>query len=72
MNKQFKNPFRKPGLPGFGLEYTETVDAQGRLEEVRTFNTNQLRAVIAMPNVQKTVKLAAERRLRKLERERKK
>lgn len=69
MGKQSKNPFQAKGLPGFGLEHIETVDAQSRLEEVRTFNVGQLRAVIAMPRLQKTVKQAAERRLRKLIRE---
>lgn len=63
------NPFRRLAPPGWGIQFVETIDAQSRLDMVRKFDAEQLRAVISMPGVQKAVRLAAERRLRSLERE---
>jgi len=64
------NPFRESPPDGWkGIEFVETVDAQDRLEKVREFDAEQLRAVMALPGVQKIVRQAAERRLRKLESE---
>lgn len=62
------NPFRHAS--GFrDVPHVETVDAKDRLEAVKSFNAAELRAVIDLPNVQKTVRVAAERRLRKLAKE---
>ncbi|HEY9282345.1 MAG TPA: hypothetical protein VIP46_02725 [Pyrinomonadaceae bacterium] len=59
------NPFLRPDLgPG-----VQTIDAPGRLRLVKTYGPDKLRQVIALPGVQKTVREAAERRLRKLEKE---
>jgi hypothetical protein len=60
------NPFPYKAPPGYGVEYLEAIDAQSRLEKVREFTANQLREVIALPGVQKTIQQAAERRLRKI------
>lgn len=56
-----KNPF----LSGYGGEWT---DAETRLLKVKTMGAEDLRAVLARPDVQVTVRQAAERRLRKLAR----
>lgn len=61
------NPFREKAPPGYPVEYVETYNGQDRIDKVRTFNAEQLRQAIALPGVQKSVKQAAERRLRKLE-----
>jgi hypothetical protein len=53
-----ENPFRN----SLGITY----DVHDRLIELKSFSAKQCRAVIRLPNIQKTVRLAAERRLRKL------
>lgn len=45
----------------------QALDAQSRIHRLREFSPAQLRAVIALPDVQKTVRAAAERRLKQLE-----
>lgn len=60
------NPFQKLAPPGYGITHTEAIDSQSRLDMVRRFNADELRAVISLPGVQKAVRQAAERRLRKL------
>jgi hypothetical protein len=57
------NPFRRMMC---GHE-VEDIVVQSRLDRVREFNAEQLRAVLALDDVQKTVRAAAERRLRQLE-----
>ncbi|HEY0169429.1 MAG TPA: hypothetical protein VGB98_00130 [Pyrinomonadaceae bacterium] len=47
----------------------ETVDTVGRLARIKTFGPEELRQVIALPGVQVTVRIAAERRLKKLEKD---
>jgi hypothetical protein len=65
--RRAKNPFLQAGWGP--LNYTEYIDAQSRIERVRNFNAEECRWVIALPGVQTTVRQAAERRLRKLEKE---
>lgn len=50
----------------------ETLVVEDRLHRIRQgeFSADGLRMIINLPNVQKTVKTAAERRLRKLEKQR--
>jgi len=43
-----------------------TLDGRDRLESIKTFSRAELQAAIHVPGVQKTVRLAAERRLNKL------
>lgn len=43
------------------------MDADSRIRAVRSFDADQCRQALAMPNLQKTVRAAAERRLRMLE-----
>lgn len=57
------NPFQKI-ICG---DWVETFSGEDRLRKIKEFNVEQLRQVIVLPGVQKTVKQAAERRLRKLE-----
>jgi len=66
MNDQ--NPFvnRIPGLHG---EPTYTFDVASRLARVREFNLEQLQQALAVPDLQKTVKTAIARRIRKLSRD---
>ena len=53
-----------------GIGRVQTADARPRTEKVRDSTDSEwLRAVIAWPHTQKTVRLAAERRLRKLARQ---
>jgi hypothetical protein len=57
------NPFLCPDLgPG-----VETIDAEGRLRKVKDFGVEQLRQVLALDGLQKSVRDAAERRLKALE-----
>lgn len=61
-------PFaRKSEYPAFGRDYTVTCDGQDRIRMVKeSTDPDWLRAVIRDRDVQSTVRLAAERRLRKL------
>jgi hypothetical protein len=53
--------------PVFGRDYTVTCDGQDRIRLVRaSTDPDWLRAVLRDRDVQSTVRLAAERRLRKL------
>jgi hypothetical protein len=45
----------------------EYVDAASRLHAVKEFSAEDCRAALKLPDLQKTVRLAVERRLRKLE-----
>lgn len=63
MTEQAINPFRIPRLG----PTVQAIDAQSRLNMVKEFGTEELRAVMGLPDVQKTVRRAAERRLKKLE-----
>lgn len=56
------SPFRC----GDGMQY---VDVDNRLSRVKEMDAEQLRAVVALPGCQKIQALAADRRLRKLEKE---
>lgn len=62
-----KSPFLKPAPKGYPVAAIESVAAEDRLWDLRSMMPEQLRAVIAYPGSQRMVKLAAERRLRKLE-----
>ena len=46
--------------------WSQPCDAESRIFAIRGFNAEQCRKVIAMPDVQKTVRIVAERRLRRL------
>jgi hypothetical protein len=58
-----RNPFQME-LGGYGCE---TVDAGGRLEAVKSFSKMDCRAALKMPDLQKTVRQAIERRLKRME-----
>lgn len=57
---------RNPFLTANDAEY---VDAQSRIEMVKTFSANECRASLELSDLQKTVRLAVERRLRRLAKE---
>lgn len=71
--KPTEAPAAPPANPFLCPEYgpnVQTIDAPGRLRKVKSFGVAELRQVLALPDVQKTVRQAAERRLKKLEKER--
>ena len=65
--REAKNPFLSTGW--CSVDHMEWCDATSRIERVRTFNAEECRWVIALRGVQKTVRQAAERRLRKLQKQ---
>lgn len=59
------NPFLHPsGIPGIGM--LQASDALSRIDAMKSFSEEQLRAVVALPGVQKIVRAAALRRLKKM------
>lgn len=61
------NPF---AVTGFGIpKGVEYLNVDGRMYVVRTADKAALRVILARTDLQKTVRVAAERRLRTLERE---
>lgn len=62
-----KNPWLKPA-PAHYYPVTEVAPtgAEDRKKELKEFNPAKLKAVIAWPGTQKTVRIAAERQLKKL------
>jgi len=56
------NPFAVTSMPG-----CITAGVEDRLYRVKQFNAKEVRAALALPNLEKTVRIACERRLRKLE-----
>jgi hypothetical protein len=62
------NPFECPPIQiGDETFRPMTCDVTGRLEIVRRSDVEALRTILGMQGIQKTVRLAAERRLRALE-----
>jgi hypothetical protein len=59
-----KNPWETGAVCG-GVKVA-WVDAENRMRRVKEANAKKLKAMIKWPDTQKTVRLAAERRLRKL------
>lgn len=62
-----RNPFYSGSFNGRGrggMVHTFAIDAQSRIERVKTMNVAQLLAVRAMTGVQKTVLDAVARRMR--------
>lgn len=64
-----QNPFVS-GVTEFGGRRwpTQAMDVGSRLDALKTFNQEECRAALRLP-VQKTVRAALERRLRKLDKE---
>lgn len=63
-----ENPFRRKAPAYYGREeWVEDGTAYDRIHRLQEFNSEQLRQVLALPNLQTTVRVAAERRLRKLQ-----
>lgn len=48
---------------------TQDFDVSSRLRRVQTFSLAQCRRALSLPGLQKTVRTAVERRIRKLEKE---
>lgn len=63
MGDENKNPFL---YEAYGT-LVGTMNAEDRIRELNKFGEEKLRQVIALPDVQVTVRKAAERRLKKLE-----
>ena len=63
------SPFRRPAPARWNVPYLEVCGVSDRLELVRTMSVKDLERVVAIGwAIQRTVLLAAERRLRKLRR----
>jgi hypothetical protein len=60
-----ENPFKGPR---YGEIQTYTLAAEDRVARVKRFDRRQCLAALALPDLQKTVARAVERRLRQLER----
>lgn len=61
------SPFQKPAPIGWNIPYIEACGVDDRLDLVRTMSVKDLERVVAIGwCIQRTVLLAAERRLRKL------
>jgi hypothetical protein len=58
---------RQPFLVTTRAGICEIVDAESRLEAVKSFSKMDCRAALKMPDLQKTVRLAIERRLKRME-----
>ena len=61
-----KNPWLKPAPERYPVDEIQSVSVDDRCMELKSFGQNKLRAVILWKETQKTVRLAAERRLRNL------
>jgi hypothetical protein len=61
-----QNPFYA-GRAAFGGGPSYWIDVQSRLDRVRGFNTDQCHRALRVRGLQKTVRTAIERRLRKLQ-----
>jgi hypothetical protein len=62
-----KNPWARSAPKGWPVDEVQICDAGSRSEEIqKTDDPQVLRAMIAWPDTQKTVRATAERRLRKL------
>lgn len=62
------NPFLT-GVRGFGGKRLAASDVDSRLRMVKGFDVAQCAAALRMHSIQKTVRVACQRRLRKLNRE---
>lgn len=62
------NPFLT-NIVGFDGERIEERGADDRVRMIESFNIPQCEAALRLPDIQKTVRRALERRLRKLNRE---
>lgn len=66
-----RNPWKTATAYGMGMSgiALEVTTAEARLALVERYDPVKLKQVIAWPETQKSVKLAAQKRLRKLKRE---
>ncbi len=62
-----KNPWLKPAPDYYPVDFIQSCSVEDRIAELRNFDIEKLCDVIAYPGTQKTVKKAAERRLRGLQ-----
>lgn len=61
------SPFQRPAPVGWGIPYVEACSVDDRMDLVRRMGVDDLERVVAIGwAIQRTVLLAAERRLRKL------
>lgn len=67
-----QNPFSHPVPPGLnipGIDHMTTCGVEDRIALVRDFTAQQCQQALALPHLQRTVRLAVERRQRVLEKE---
>lgn len=61
-----KNPWLKKAPEYWGDMWIQAITVDDRLKELKEFGINKLKQVIRYPGTQKTVRKAAERRLKAL------
>ena len=61
-----KNPWLRPAPEWYPVSEVQSVSVDDRRKELTSFDQRKLKAVILWPDTQKTVRLAAERRLKAL------
>ena len=61
-----KNPWLRPAPENYPEKEIQSVSVEDRLMEIAKFDLQKLRAIILWTGTQKTVRIAAERKLKKL------
>jgi hypothetical protein len=64
-----RDPFAVKAPPGWGVKYTRWCTAKDQIDQIRrNFTAAECRAALRLPDLAKTVRAAAEAKLRRLER----
>jgi len=61
-----KNPWLKKAPDHYPVDFIQSASVEDRISELSDFDATKLRAVIAFPGTQKTVKVKAQRLLKKM------
>ena len=61
-----KNPWLRPAPEWYPVNEIQPMSVNDRRMELKSFDQRKLKAVVLWPHTQKTVRLAAERQLKKL------
>ena len=63
---KMKNPWLRPAPEGCPVTEIQTVSVEDRILELKKFDVRKMKAVIAWPGTQKSVRIVAERKLKKM------
>jgi len=64
---EMKNPWLRPAPEGCPVKEIQSVSVEDRKLELKKFDVKKMKAVIAWPETQKSVRIVAERRLKKMQ-----